>query len=186
MRFTLIFVQYSSSDLQILTGRMLHCNFCICKKCNIEFSVSNSDCTCADTIGRVFHQFQILSVFFSCLEVGSVFGFVSSLLRFYQNIVVRTQSKGRLTQASKEKWRQFLRRFFGGQVTKRIPLLRQARLANKHHWLWDWSQHRVVSVYRTLGPLPIGARRYKVPMSALPPEPQSTCRLLKCPSLLLK
>ena len=54
--------------------------------------------------------------------------------------------KGRLTQASKEKWRQALRGFFGGQVTergrKRIPLLRQARSANKHHLQgWDnaWS-----------------------------------------------
>ena len=71
--------------------------------------------------------------------------------------------KGRLTQASKEKWRQALRGFFGGHVTergrKRIPLLRQARLAKKHHVagmgqcmvLWDWSQHHVVSGYRTLG-----------------------------------
>ena len=68
--------------------------------------------------------------------------------------------KGRLTQASKEKWRQALRGFFGRQVTererKRIPLLRQARLANKHHlqgWdnAWGSGQHHVVLGYRTPG-----------------------------------
>ena len=66
-------------------------------------------------------------------QCGSVnIGFVSLLLRFCQITV-----KGRLTQASKEKRRQALRGFFGGQVTERgrkqIPLLRQARLATKHH-----------------------------------------------------
>ena len=104
--------------------------------------------------------------------------------------------KGRLTQASKEKWRQALRGFFGRQATererKRIPLLRQARLANKHHMQgWDnaWSSGtglNITSFWATahLGPSPNAARRYMIPMSALPQELQSACPSLKRRSCL--
>ena len=71
-------------------------------------------------------NFQKFSMFFvSWLGQYWVCFFVAEVLPHHrgQNTV-----KGRLTQASKEKWRQALRGFFGGQVTergrKRIPLFR--------------------------------------------------------------
>ena len=104
--------------------------------------------------------------------------------------------KGRLTQASKEKWRQALRGFCGRHVTergrKRIALLRQARLTNKHHLQgWDnaWGSGTGLNITSFLATTPLGppnsARRYKIPMSALTPELQSACPLWKCRSCWL-
>ena len=64
--------------------------------------------------------------------------------------------KGPLTQTFKEEWRQTLRGFIGGEVTergrKRIPLLRQARLANERHlqgWdnVWCWTGLNITSFW---------------------------------------
>ena len=99
-----------------------------------------------------------------------------------------------MTQASKEQWRQPLRGFIGGQVTERgrnwIPLLRQARLANKHHLQgWDnaWGSETGLNITSFLATAPLGPlpKRYKIPMSALPLELQSACPLLKRRSCLL-
>ena len=143
----------------------------------------------------MFHQFQILPVFL----VGwsgqhRVCFFVAEVL---PDLRGQNTDVGRFTQASKEKLSQALRGFLGGQVTERgrkqIPLLGQARSAHKHHLQgWDnaWSSGtglNVTSFLDTalLGPPPNGARRYKIPMSALPPELQSACHLLKCHRCLL-
>ena len=59
MRFTGIIVHFSNSDLQILTGQILHCKFGTCKNCNFEFSVSNSDCIGVDMIGWFSINFRL-------------------------------------------------------------------------------------------------------------------------------
>ena len=51
--------------------------------------------------------------------------------------------------------------------------------------LWDWSQHHVVSGYRTLGTCAERRQTVQDPAPALPPEKQSACPLLKCRSCLL-
>ena len=177
----------------MLTVQMLHCKFRPCKNCNFELSVSNSDCVDVDMIRwfSINFRYSQCSLFGGRVRQCRVGFFVAEVLPDHrgQNTV-----KGHLTQASKEKWRQALRGFFGGQVTergrKRIPLLRQARLANKHHLQgWDnaWGSGTGLNITSFLAtahlvPPPNSARRHKIPM---PPGLQSACPLLKCRSCLL-
>ena len=133
--------------------------------------------------------FSINSRYTHCSLVGCRvnLGFVFFVAVVLPDHCGQNTVKGRLTQASKEKWRQALRGFFGGQVTER---------GRKRIHCFDKPDRRISTICRdgtTHGApgLVSTSRRFWLPgtsterRQALPPELQSACPLLKCRSCLL-